>query len=298
MEFPRISVVTPCYNAADTIEETIRSVLDQDYPNLEYIVVDGGSDDNTRNIIEKYSDRLHWWVSEPDGGQYAAVVKGFEKASGTIFYWINADDKMLSHTFQIVAEIFESLPQVDWLSTLYPIVFDESGAIAAVNPIPAFDREAFLRGRYVPGYEKFHGFIQQESTFFKADLWRKSFHVLQDYPLAGDFALWGEMYRHAELFGCQYPFCGFRARAGQRSQDLEQYVAEAHTALETLRRDVGWDLTFAERGALASRSRKLQRWAKQWANPLAEVKTKVVMNQDLRQQKRQWTLQDRLIHWL
>lgn len=294
MGVPRISVVTVSYNAVDTIEETMRSVLDQDYPDLEYIVVDGGSVDGTKDIIEQYADRLHWWVSEPDDGQYAAIIKGFEQASGEIFYWINSDDKMLSSTLSIVAEIFENLPQIEWLSTIFPIVFDESGAMAAINPIPAFDREAFLRGRYLPGGEKFHGFIQQESTFFSADLWKKSFHVMQDYPLAGDFALWGEMYRHAELFGCQYPLCGFRTRSGQRSEDVDRYVAEAKIALAKLQHDLGWGLSRSEKLAKTSRSRKLQRWA----DPLAEVNAKFVTNPNLRQAKRQWSVQERLIYSL
>ena len=85
---PRISVVTPCLNQGAFLEETIRSVLDQNYPNLEYVVVDGGSTDGSIEIIKKYADRLSWWTSEPDGGHFDAINKGFARTSGEIMGWI------------------------------------------------------------------------------------------------------------------------------------------------------------------------------------------------------------------
>jgi len=93
--YPRISIVTPSYNYGQYIEETIRSVLLQGYPNLEYIIIDGGSTDNTVDIIKKYEKYITYWVSEPDKGQTDAINKGYQRATGDIFSWLNADDSYL-----------------------------------------------------------------------------------------------------------------------------------------------------------------------------------------------------------
>ncbi|OAD46137.1 glycosyltransferase family 2 protein [Polaribacter atrinae] len=96
--FPKISIVTPSYNQGNFIEETIQSVLNQNYPNLEYIIIDGGSTDNTIDIIKKYEENITYWISEKDNGQSDAINKGFLKATGVIYYWINSDDYLLPNT--------------------------------------------------------------------------------------------------------------------------------------------------------------------------------------------------------
>jgi glycosyltransferase involved in cell wall biosynthesis len=102
--WPRISIVTPSYNQGQFIEETIRSVLLQGYPNLEYIVVDGGSTDNSLEIIRKYSPWLAYWVSEPDRGQAHAINKGFHRATGDMTAWINSDDLYAPTALSVVAK--------------------------------------------------------------------------------------------------------------------------------------------------------------------------------------------------
>lgn len=92
MNYPKISIVTPSFNQSEFLELTIRSVLDQGYPNLEYIVIDGGSTDGSVDIIKKYADKISYWVSEKDGGQYDAINKGFARSSGEIMGWINSSD--------------------------------------------------------------------------------------------------------------------------------------------------------------------------------------------------------------
>ncbi len=91
---PLVSIITPSFNQGHFIEETIQSVLDQDYPNIEYLVIDGGSTDNTVEILRKYEGRLKW-ISEPDGGQSHAINKGFRMARGEIVAWLNSDDTLL-----------------------------------------------------------------------------------------------------------------------------------------------------------------------------------------------------------
>lgn len=107
-ELPLISIVTPSYNYGQFIEETIRSVLLQGYPNLEYIIIDGGSTDETVNIIKKYEKYFNYWVSEPDKGQTDAINKGYQHCTGEIFAWLNADDTYsTSTTLQSVAELYQ-----------------------------------------------------------------------------------------------------------------------------------------------------------------------------------------------
>lgn len=104
VKLPKISVITPSYNQGQYIEDTILSVLGQGYPNLEYIVIDGGSSDNTVDVLKKYENQLAHWVSEKDSGQAAAINKGFSLATGDILCWLNSDDMYLPGTLRFIAE--------------------------------------------------------------------------------------------------------------------------------------------------------------------------------------------------
>lgn len=107
-DWPKISIVTPSYNQGEYIEETIRSILLQNYPNIEYIIIDGGSTDNTIEIIKKYQPWITYWISEPDKGQANAINKGLEKTTGQIFNWINSDDYLTPKSLYAIAEAFEN----------------------------------------------------------------------------------------------------------------------------------------------------------------------------------------------
>ncbi len=112
-EQPLVSVVTPSFNQGAYLEETIRSVLEQDYPRMEYIVIDGGSTDNSLEIIRKYAERLAFWVSEPDRGQAHAINKGLQHAKGDILGWLNSDDVLLPGMILRAVEALQADPEVD-----------------------------------------------------------------------------------------------------------------------------------------------------------------------------------------
>lgn len=106
MNFPKISIITPSFNQGQYIEQTILSIIYQNYPNLEYIIIDGGSTDNTIEIIKKYEQHISYWISEPDKGQSDAINKGLAKCTGDIFNWINSDDYLEAGALQHIAETF------------------------------------------------------------------------------------------------------------------------------------------------------------------------------------------------
>lgn len=109
---PRISVITPSYNQAQFLERTITSVLAQEYPKLEYILMDGGSTDGSREIIQRYADRIDYWQSEPDGGQTAAINAGWRRARGDVLCWLNSDDEYLPGTLNFAGEYMAEHPEL------------------------------------------------------------------------------------------------------------------------------------------------------------------------------------------
>jgi len=131
-DWPRISIVTPSYNQGQFIEETILSVLWQGYPNLEYIIIDGGSTDNSVEIIKKYENYLTYWVSEPDQGQTDAINKGLKKSTGEIWSYLNSDDLLYPGALYRVAEKFQD-PKILWVGGISKI-FDENKILGLITP--------------------------------------------------------------------------------------------------------------------------------------------------------------------
>jgi glycosyltransferase involved in cell wall biosynthesis len=237
---PRISIVTPSCRAASLIEDTLQSVLQQRYPNLEYIVMDGAGDTDTADVIRRHAADLAYWCSEPDDGPYDAINQAFVRSTGEILCWLNAGDILLPRSLFLVAKLFATFGDVHWITTLRPGLLDANGYIASVASIPGCSREGFLDGLNLPGVRATGHFIQQESTFWRRGLWERSGARIPPYPMAGDFALWAEFYKHAELYGVDYPLACFRRIEGQRSENIAQYKAEARDVLERLRAHCAW----------------------------------------------------------
>ena len=222
--FFKISVVTVCYNMVQYIETTIKSVLSQDYPNLEYIVIDGGSTDGTQQVIEKYKDQLAYYVSEPDNGMYDAINKGFSKATGDIIAWINADDIYMPWTLQIVNDVFSCYPETQWLGGKYAFL-NEDGTLAQIFPKTSIrNRKDIAKGWCRDGVL---GPLQQESMFWRRELYIQSGGLDTSYKYAGDFELWTRFAEYASLTKIDVPLASFRKRttslskAGKDKYDLE-----------------------------------------------------------------------------
>lgn len=231
---PRISIVTPNFNTVRYIEDTMLSVLQQDYADMEYIVVDGGSTDGSLDVIRAYANRLAWWVSEPDQGMYDAINKGFSQSTGEIMGWLNSDDLYTPWAFAVVGAIFRDFPQVDWITSANPLVWNKEGLCIGCNLRGGFSRHRILRGGYLYGA----GWcdedpIQQESTFWRRSLWELAGGRLDaTLKAAGDFELWLRFAKHAELYAVHAPLGGFRYRCGQKTSVMETYISEARVAMD------------------------------------------------------------------
>lgn len=239
MSPPHISLVTPSFNQKPFLADTLRSVLDQGYPTLDYVVMDGGSADGSVDVLTSYSDQLTYWQSEPDGGQYNAIQKGFERTSGEIMGWLNSDDMHFPWTLKLVGQIFASFPEVDWITSQWPANWNAEGVPCHFRQKGGFSKRYFQKGLYLstPGKPS-RVSIQQESTFWRRTLWEKAGSGFDPaYPLAGDFDLWARFFQHSDLVGIEAPLAGFRKHGHQRSViERDQYRKEA---LHSLRRHQG-----------------------------------------------------------
>lgn len=189
MEKPLVSIVTPSFNQARYIEATIRSVLDQDYPNLEYIIVDGGSSDGAVEIIQRYANHLAWWVSEKDKGQTDALNKGFARAQGQILAWINSDDTYEPGAISAAVEYLTQHPNVGAVYAETNFI-DEKGRVIGRFPAAQTDYPRLRRG-YVH--------VPQQATFFRADLWQQVGPLDPDFYFAMDYDLWVRLAKQAPL---------------------------------------------------------------------------------------------------
>ena len=180
VDVPLVSIVTPSFNQVQFLEETLLSILDQDYPRLECIVVDGGSTDGSLEIIERYAARLAHWISEADLGQADAINKGFASARGQIFAWLNSDDTYLPGAISEAVEYLKSHPQVGMVyGSAYYI--DAGGRRIGRYPARSTDYRGLRRGV---------NNVTQQAMFFRSALWRMVGPLDASFYYAMDYDLW------------------------------------------------------------------------------------------------------------
>jgi glycosyltransferase involved in cell wall biosynthesis len=176
--FPKITIITPTYNQGEFIEKTIISVLDQNYPNLEYIIIDGGSTDATIDIIKKYEKQITYLISEPDHGQSDAINKGFKLASGDIINWLNSDDYLDEDVLFKIASDFQK-PNID-LVCGYAELITNAGLISKRTSQLKDDFALFIS----------RGHIMQPSTFFRKSVFDEFTPIATNLHYMMDHYLW------------------------------------------------------------------------------------------------------------
>ena len=204
---PLISIITPSFNQARFLEETMRSVLEQDYPNIEYIVIDGGSTDGSLQIIHKYTDRLTYWQSRPDKGQTDAINQGFGRATGEILAWLNSDDILYPGAVKAAVQQLQDHPEVGMVYANCQWINAE-GKVIGNFPAAQTDLHKLRRG-YVH--------IPQQTAFFRADLWRKVGPLDDSFYFAMDYDLWTRLATHAPLLYVRELWAAFRLHEGAKS---------------------------------------------------------------------------------
>jgi glycosyltransferase involved in cell wall biosynthesis len=189
VEDPLVSIVTPSYNQARFLEETIQSVLAQEYPRVEYLLVDGGSIDGSLEIIRKYADELAWWVSEPDRGQTDAINKGFAHAHGDIFAWLNSDDTYEPEAISEAVEFLQSYPDVGMVYGDTNFIDAQGDVVGKFNAQQTNLKRLRRGGVYIP----------QQAAFWRGELWRQVGPLDTNIYFAMDYDLWLRLAKITEL---------------------------------------------------------------------------------------------------
>lgn len=223
----KFSVVIPSYNQADYLEQTILSVLAQNMPETEIVVMDGGSTDGSTDVIHRYEDRLSGWVSERDRGQADAVNKGIARTNGEIIAWLNSDDLYIRGTFEKVRRFFETHPDCD---AVYGDVLsvDGSGALMNVMRFAPYTIRDLMSFRV----------ISQPGVFFKRSLWEKYGGIDLSYAYLLDHKLWLQMFSHGKFEYLPEPLAAARFHAAAKNRaHTEDFGKEAYRLAEWMLQD-------------------------------------------------------------
>lgn len=207
LELPLVSIITPSFNQARFLEQTIQSVLSQDYPKIEYFIIDGGSTDGSVEIIRAHADRLAGWISEPDSGQTEAINKGFARATGEILAWLNSDDVYRPGAISSAVDFLRRHPEIGLVYGDADYI-DEGGHVIGSFPAARTDYRRLRRG-YVH--------IPQQSAFFRARLWNMAGPLDPSFYFAMDYDLWVRIASISPIAYTPFTWAGFRLHGDAKS---------------------------------------------------------------------------------
>ena len=215
-EFPRITIVTPSFNQGAYVEATVRSVFEQRYPNLEYIMMDGGSKDDTVERLAPYRSRFAHFQSEPDAGQSAAIAAGFEKSTGQIMAYLNSDDVLLPGTLNFVAGFVRRHPEVDFIYG-HRVMINEQNKV--IGHWILWPHSSFFMRRW--------DLIPQETCFWRRSLWERAGNIDTSYRFAMDYDLFVRMMAKGRFRRVNRFLAAFRIHEQAKTSTLLETVGTA-----------------------------------------------------------------------
>jgi glycosyltransferase involved in cell wall biosynthesis len=216
-DFPRITVITPSFNQAAYLERTIRSVLDQDYPNLEYIIVDGGSTDGSVDIIRRYENRLAWWVSEPDHGQTDAINKGLKRATGEWVAWQNSDDIYLPGAFHSLAGAAKKHKQAGLIIGDMLLIDEHDRSLRDIRYVKPSYKSLLAEGMV----------LANQAAFWRSEIHKKVGFLAENLHYSFDYEWFLRLLKHAKGIHARQVWGGLRLHGETKTSLMAQrFTAE------------------------------------------------------------------------
>jgi glycosyltransferase involved in cell wall biosynthesis len=246
---PLISIIVPTLNQAAFIEQTLASIVDQGWPRLELIVIDGGSTDGTRAIVERFGAQVTRFVSEPDGGQAEAINKGMRLATGDILAWLNSDDYYLPQTLARAVAALGDTTQPRLVYGGCRLLFEADGRVKDVRA-EAFDRDRLATC----------DFIYQASAFWTRELWKRTGELNESQHFTLDWDWWLRASAHGELIPLDEILSVYRFHPAHKTGSGSARRAQEIVALVEKYAEPGWAAAFRAVAAKLGRLEKTWRW--------------------------------------